>query len=86
LDVGNSQYEASEISYVLDPNAPEAIYRMKRLKRLVQLSSSSIYRLEALGLFPKRVKLSASASGWRSSDIHAWIASRPFANPKKGAK
>jgi prophage regulatory protein len=53
------------------------IYRMSKVIRLTGLSRSSIYRLEALGHFPRRVKLSASASGWRSNEIQAWIASRP---------
>lgn len=72
-------------------NIPETppwyeIYRIRRVKGLTGLSRSSIYRLEALGLFPGRVKLSGSAVGWRSDEIHAWIASRPPANQGKGAK
>nr|WP_074745583.1 AlpA family phage regulatory protein [Nitrosospira multiformis] len=59
---------------------------MKRVKPLTGLSRSSIYRLEALGLFPKRVKLSGSAVGWRGEEIHAWIASRPRAKSGKGEK
>jgi prophage regulatory protein len=72
-------------------NKPEVtptyeIYRMGSVIKLTGLSRSSIYRLEALGLFPSRVKLSVSASGWRSAEIHSWIADRPLAAIAKGAK
>jgi prophage regulatory protein len=62
------------------------IYRMATVTRITGLSRSSIYRLEALGLFPARVKLSSSASGWRSKDVHSWISSRPLAAAAKGVK
>jgi prophage regulatory protein len=62
------------------------IYRMGRVTQLTGLSRSSIYRLEALGLFPARIKLSSSASGWRSKDVHCWISSRPLAAAAKGVK
>jgi prophage regulatory protein len=52
------------------------IYRIGTVIRITGLSRSSIYRLEALNQFPKRVKLGASAVGWRSKDIHAWVAGR----------
>jgi prophage regulatory protein len=60
------------------------IYRISTVIRLSGLSRSSIYRLEALGLFPGRVKLSGSAVGWRSDEIHSWIASRKAAITKEG--
>ena len=63
-----------------------AIYRMTQVTRLTGLSRSSIYRLEALGLFPARVKLSSSASGWRSKDVHGWISDRPLVAAAKGVK
>ncbi|SCY62527.1 transcriptional regulator, AlpA family [Nitrosospira sp. Nl5] len=62
------------------------IYRMGAVTRLTGLSRSSIYRLEAANLFPARIKLSASASGWHSKDVHEWISDRPLAAKAKGAK
>lgn len=65
------------------PSAPaHEIYRIGTVMRLSGLSRSSIYRLEALGLFPGRVQLSGSAVGWRSAEIQAWIASRKSAIAK----
>ena len=49
------------------------------------LSRSSIYRLEALGQFPSRVKLSESASGWHSEEVQAWIDSRPRVTQRAAA-
>ena len=86
LDIGNSPLKVSEITQAPDRNAEVAIYKIPKVSCLTGLSRSSIYRLEALGLFPRRVKLSASASGWRSNEIHAWIASRPSQLQRKGAK
>lgn len=62
------------------------IYRMSKVIRVTGLSRSSIYRLESKRLFPARLKLSSSASGWRSNDVHEWIANLPLATEAKGAK
>jgi prophage regulatory protein len=61
------------------PEPLHEICRMGTVIKLSGLSRSSIYRLEALGLFPARVKLSGSAVGWRSDEIHSWITSRKTA-------
>lgn len=61
------------------------IYRIGKVIELTALSRGTIYRLEACGKFPGRVKLSSSASGWYSEDIHEWIASRPRPGDKRRA-
>lgn len=38
------------------------------------VSRSTIYRLEAKGRFPKRVKIGDHASGYIESEVDAWIA------------
>lgn len=58
------------------------ILRLPEVIRLTGLSRSSIYRLESLGQFPSRVKLSESASGWRSEEVQEWINTRPLASKK----
>lgn len=40
------------------------------------LSRSQVYRLEAEGRFPGRVKLGLSTSAWIESEIQAWAAAR----------
>jgi prophage regulatory protein len=47
------------------------------------LSRSSCYRLEAVGQFPKRVKIGMHATGYVSSEIEDWIDGR-IANRDSG--
>lgn len=54
--------------------------RLCQVKQMTGLSKSTIYRLEALGAFPKRVKLSVRASAWKSSEVARWLAERPRAS------
>ena len=53
-----------------------AILRLQEVIRLTGLSRSSIHRLEASGLFPKRRLIGRRAVGWVSDDVHAFIQSR----------
>jgi prophage regulatory protein len=59
--------------------------RLREIERLTGLSKSTVYRLEALGQFPRRVKLSERASAWRASEVTRWLADRPRANSKSAA-
>lgn len=73
------------------PTVP-SLLRLKSVIALTGLSRSNVYRLEADGLFPARVKLSARASAWKADEVAAWIESRPRARtvdegaPVAGAK
>ncbi len=49
---------------------PHAVWAMTGLSR------SSIYRLEAQGRFPKRIKIGDHASGYLQSEVEAWIEDR----------
>lgn len=52
-------------------------FRLPRVKEETGLSKSTIYQGIKDGTFPKPVKISERAVGWRQSDIIAWQASRP---------
>jgi prophage regulatory protein len=55
------------------------ILSKKELRLLCLYSPSHIARLEALGLFPKRVRLGhyrGSRVGWRYSEVTAWLRER----------
>ena len=39
----------------------------------LNLSRSTIYRLEKKGLFPKRIQLSPQRKGYRTSDLKKWV-------------
>jgi prophage regulatory protein len=49
---------------------------MRELRPITTYSKASIYRLIALGLFPKPVKLGPARVAWRESDVVAWLDSR----------
>ncbi len=60
--------------------------RLPEVKRLSGLSRSTIYRLEAGGTFPTRVKLSERATAWRTDEILAWLEARPRASDAVGRR
>jgi predicted DNA-binding transcriptional regulator AlpA len=45
-------------------------------QRGIRLSNSTLLRLEAQGLFPARVRVSARRHGWDASEITSFIATR----------
>lgn len=60
------------------PNpAINRIYRKSEIINLTGLSSSTIDRLEKVGKFPKRIKLSPNRVGWLSSEIEKFISCLP---------
>jgi prophage regulatory protein len=53
--------------------------RLPGVLALTGLSKSSLYRLEAAGAFPERLRLTERCSAWRESEILSWLAARPRA-------
>ena len=51
----------------------DRIVRIEEVCRLVGLSRSTIWREEKAGRFPKRIKISRQAVGWRLKDIQDWL-------------
>ena len=54
----------------------DEIKRLPWVTATTGLSRTTLWRLERAGRFPRRVKLSTRAVGWRASDVEAWIAGR----------
>jgi len=52
------------------------ILRLPDVRAKTGLSRSTIYRMEADGECPKRIKLGDHASGWIESEWDSWIAKR----------
>ena len=51
------------------------LYSREHLPRLgLNLSNSSMLRMEAAGQFPKRVRIGAHSVAWLASEIHEHIA------------
>ena len=63
----------------------EKLLRRRDVEELTGLSRASIYRLISEGGFPRPVRVSATAVRWKSSDIDAWIKSRPVSTSELGS-
>ena len=61
------------------------LLRAKIVAEKTGLSRMTIYRLEASGRFPRRIKLGQHLVAWREEDIEEWIRARPEAAPYKSA-
>jgi len=66
-------------------NYAHSLLRLPAVQKLTGLSRSSIYRLEALGKFPKRVRLSERAVAWREQDLVNWNEARPEVDEHQAA-
>lgn len=59
--------------------SPHRVIRPEVVWNLTGLSRSTVYRLEALGRFPRRVKVGDHASGYLLVEVEAWIQARAAA-------
>ena len=57
----------------------DRLLRRRDVEKITGMSRSSIYRLMQESEFPRPVRVGPSAVRWKSSDITAWIESRPVA-------
>lgn len=49
------------------------ILRLREVRNRTSLSTATIYRREAAGTFPAKIKLGVKMVGWYESDIGEWI-------------
>jgi prophage regulatory protein len=54
-------------------NSPSRILRLKSVLERTGLSRSTLYRKIQEGTFPRALRISARCTGWRESDIEAWL-------------
>ncbi len=66
-------------------NHTSALLRLRDVQKFTGLSRSTIYRLEAAGDFPQRVRLSERASAWHENELIEWRDSRPRVNGHQAA-
>lgn len=52
----------------------DCLLRMKDVRRRTGLSVATVYRREAAGTFPKKVRLGPKSVAWYESDIDAFVA------------
>jgi prophage regulatory protein len=55
------------------------ILRRPEVEAITGLRRTRLDELERKGEFPKRVRISERATGWRSDELDAWVESRPRA-------
>lgn len=60
----------------------KTVIRIAIVQKETSLSRSTIYRLEAQGEFPSRVRLGENSTGWYLHEIEAWLANRPRVSDK----
>ena len=58
------------------------ILRGPEVSARVGLSRATLYRMIARGAFPRPVRLSERATGWRTDEVDEWLASRPHTVPE----
>lgn len=63
----------------LMPQQPEFL-RLPQVLAWTGLGRSTLYRLVARESFPRPVKLSPRAVGWRRQDVEAWGMERPISS------
>ena len=53
------------------------LMRLEEVLHLCGISKSTLNDLIAIGEFPKPVRISARAVGWRAWEVLAWLKARP---------
>ena len=54
-------------------NSPTRILRLKSVLERTGLSRSTLYRKMQDSTFPRALRISARCTGWRESDVEAWL-------------
>jgi len=52
------------------------IIRKPELLNIIGLSYPTIWRMEKMGKFPKRLRLGSNSCGWLESEVNEWIEGR----------
>lgn len=55
---------------------PARLLRLPEVKHVTGLSKATIYRLEAKGDFPARIRLTERSSAWPSPALAEWVEQR----------
>jgi prophage regulatory protein len=63
-------------SALLAASVRDVLIRIENVCAITGLSVPTIYRLISKGIFPRPLKITASARAWKLSEITAWVESR----------
>lgn len=64
----------------------DRVIRKPELLRITGVSIATIYRWIGEGNFPAPVKLGPNSTGWRESDVRAWLDSRELVGAPASAE
>ncbi|MGO6737139.1 helix-turn-helix transcriptional regulator [Rhizobium ruizarguesonis] len=60
-------------------NFPERLLKLREVRSMTSLGTSTIYRRMAVGSFPKPLVLSGACVRWQESAVLSWIHALPVA-------
>ncbi|ADN74679.1 phage transcriptional regulator, AlpA [Ferrimonas balearica DSM 9799] len=58
----------------LESGHPDRFIRIKEATQLTSLSNTRHFQMEKEGIFPQRIRVGHRCSGYRLSDVLAWLA------------
>lgn len=56
------------------PSAPHELLLLPEVTARTRISDTTLWRLEKVGRFPKRLKIGFKRVAWSARDVDAWIA------------
>lgn len=65
---------------ISNDNLPERLLKLREVRAVTSLGTSTICRKMAAGTFPRPLVLSDACVRWKASSIVSWIESLPVAN------
>jgi len=57
----------------------DRVARKPEVSRITGMSDTTIWRMEQIGKFPKRLRLGGNSCGWLLSEVNGWLAERAAA-------
>jgi prophage regulatory protein len=72
----NAEKPALQPGPVAPPPAPKELLLLNEVTARTRLSDTTLWRLEKVGRFPKRIKIGFKQVAWRAREIDAWISGK----------
>lgn len=60
----------------------DQVMRMKDVVKKIGLCRATIYAMISRGEFPRPIRIGERATGWRESELEAWLANRTSARER----
>jgi prophage regulatory protein len=63
----------------------DQVMRMKDVVKKIGLCRATIYAMISRGEFPRPIRIGERATGWRESELEAWLANRTSARERSAS-